>query len=328
MFPFLSLRRKIHTMNSNESDIYAQTSENDVFSDLLRLLQLDVHIFHNAKICGNWRINEHEPPGMTCFHMVTLGSCLLTVPGHMEKQLNRGDLLIFPREIPHSMTPTKTLSGKQQHCSYSDDLAHEGTGMLCGEVRFQHQGKSHLLDALPAVFVIPYQESHRWMEHLLALILHESLNDQAASKVLLDKLAELLFSYAIREYSVAHPDCVGLLALYHDGRLNKAIKAIHQQPDFHWTLDSLAKQANLSRSIFAEKFKSASGWTAGDYLTWWRMQLAWSQLSQGLTITHVAEHVGYKSEAAFSRVFKKAFAISPGQLRKNFNRTANSNSSL
>jgi transcriptional regulator GlxA family with amidase domain len=107
-----------------------------------------------------------------------------------------------------------------------------------------------------------------------------------------------------------------MLACYGHPRLAQAISAMHQHPEQVWTLESLAKEAALSRTTFAETFKAVSGWTPGQYLTWWRMQLAWSLLTDGVSTAEVANKVGYKSESAFSRIFQKTFATSAGKVRR------------
>lgn len=302
-------------MNAKNSEKHAQPFESDALSDLVQMLILDVDIYHNAKVCGDWRIEAHSL-GLTCFHIVTIGRCQLEVPGHFSGVLECGDLVIFPRELAHTMRPIERSKGEQQHLAYNDVRAMDGTGMLCGEVRFKHDGSRYLLDALPAVFILPKRKSHGWLTSLLELILTESHNNGAASKVILAKLSELLFTYALRQYLGDQPSQVGMLALYTHPRLALLIKRIHQNPEHNWTLASMAKEAALSRTVFAETFKSASGWSAFEYLTWWRMQLAWSLLSRGESLSLVAETVGYRSDAAFSRVFKKSFGKTVGQVRR------------
>lgn len=302
-------------MNAEKYKNDAHKYEVDAFSHILRLLKLDAHIYANAKICGNWRINEHTL-GATCFHMVTTGSCLLDVPGYFNGVLNCGDLVIFPRELTHSMAPVNALTGPQAWFDYPLAKDIEGTGLLCGEMRFQHKGSSFILDALPPVFVIRDDASNAWLTSLLEMILAESMMVSAASKVLLDKLSELLFTYALRQYLTDNPDEVGMLAVYGHPRLARVVAAIHQHPEYEWSLESMAHEAALSRTSFAETFKAVCGWTPGQYLIWWRMQFAWSLLSDGETIAEVADRVGYKSEAAFSRIFQKTFSIAAGKVRR------------
>jgi AraC-like DNA-binding protein len=302
-------------MNTDKSIDNAQESGVDAFSQILHLLRLDASIYFNAKVCGNWQINEHSLSA-TCFHMVTVGSCVMDVSGHLKTVLNCGDLVIFPRELAHSMVPEMPLTGQPCYLDLSVAQAVAGTGMLCGEMRFQHKGNRYILDALPPVFVIRHDASNAWLKSLLEMILAESMRISPASKVLLDKLSELLFTYALRQYLTDHPGEVGMLAIYGHPRLARAIDAIHRHPDQEWTLVSMAHQAALSRTLFAETFKAVSGWTPGQYLTWWRMQLAWSMLRDGETSAEVANKVGYKSESAFSRVFQKMFSTSAGKVRR------------
>lgn len=305
----------ISIMNANTYINSAQKYGIDAFSQVLNLLKLDASIYHNAKVCGNWKLNEHTL-GATCFHMVTIGSCLLDVPNHLKLILRYGDLVIFPRELAHSMVPDVPLAGDQRHLSYQLSQSIDGTGLMCGEMRFQHAGSQFILDALPPVFIIQYDATNDWLKSLLEMILGESMRESPASKVLLDKLSELLFTYALRQYLMEHPKEVGMLAIYGHSRLSKVIEAIHQHPEREWTLELMAKEAAFSRTTFVETFKSVSGWTPGQYLTWWRMQLAWTFLKEGEKTAEVANKVGYHSDSAFSRVFQKTFSIAAGKVRR------------
>lgn len=302
-------------MNVDKSRTNALSCESDGFSDVLRLLKLRVEIYHNAVVCGDWKINEHRV-GATCFHLVTGGACLLDVPGYIKTELLCGDLVIFPKELPHSMTPLETQSGAQCHLPYAKAHGIDGTGMLCGEVYFHHKSSMYLLEELPSVFIISKHTEEPWVGFLFEMILTESLSASTASNAILDKLSEMLFTYALRQYLRDNPEHFGLLSLYTHQRLKRAVDAFHKLPAKAWTLEALAAEAALSRTVFAETFKAVSGWTAGQYLTWWRMQLAWSSLSEGKHVAETAASVGYKSEAAFSRAFQKTFQITAGQVRR------------
>lgn len=288
--------------------------ENDAFSEILHSLKGSVDIYHNAKVCGDWRINEHKL-GATCFHIVTQGSCRLSVPSLSEMTLQCGDLILFPREIAHSMLPVSPLVGEQQHRSFQDSHDVEGTGLLCGEIRFQHGGFRYLLDELPPFLLIKYDEAGLWLQALLTMIIAENKDIGIASKVIFNKLGDLLFTYALRQYLVSNPNEVGMLSIYSHPRLARTVNAIHQHPERSWTLELMAKEAMLSRTSFAETFKSISGWTPGQYLTWWRMQRAWSLLKQGERIANVSNTIGYRSESSFSRAFTKMFGISAGKVK-------------
>jgi AraC-like DNA-binding protein len=282
-------------------------------TDLLKMMQMEVSVYHNAKVCGDWQIKEHEI-GQTCFHMATESGYILDMPDRENYALSCGDLVIFPHELPHTMKPLEPLFGPQQHVAYDSELV--GVGMLCGKVHFKHQASQQLLSALPHILIVKNDETTPWLSNLLHLIQHESYQSDTHSSVILDKLSELLFTYALRHYTLKHHSEMGVLALYADKKLNKAITAIHNEPAKQWTLERLASIAMQSRTSFAENFKAVSGWTPMHYLTWWRMQLAWSSLKGGTNVSLTADLVGYKSEAAFSRTFKQHFNLTPGQVKK------------
>lgn len=302
-------------MNASNDVKYAPGYGLDPLSEVLQLLKLDVSIYHNAKVCGRWHMDDLRRHGAS-FHIVTLGTCYLDAPGHYSGALNEGDLMIFPGPLPHSLRPVESNSGKQQHLSFTEGETLSGTGLLCGDVNFQHRGSRYLLDALPPLLIIRFAQAQRWMKPLLEMVVTENRSLSIVSKVVFDRLSELLFTYAIREYVGGQTDQATMLSLYGHERLAMAVNAIHRQPAHDWTLDRLASKAMMSRTVFAEKFKAVSGWTVGQYITWWRMQLAWELLQGGEAVAPVAERVGYRSEAAFSRAFKKMFELNPGRVRR------------
>ena len=287
----------------------------EAFADLLGVIRLNVSIYHNAMVCGNWRLHEKEV-GITCFHMVTIGACVLEVPGYGSTCLNVGDLVIFPKEIAHTMAPLQEEAGPQVHMPYAAAKNLAGTGMLCGEVRFQHRASNQLLAALPPVFIIPNDAACNWLGPLVQLLVEESVRSSAGASVIINRLSEIVFMYALRHYVVTHPEQTGVLSLYAHPRLSNAIDLMHKNPGQEWTLEMMAKNAAQSRTQFAKTFRAVSGLTPMEYLTWWRMQLAWVYLAEGGRVSYVAEKVGYKSESSFMRAFKSAFGVSAGQVRK------------
>ncbi len=287
----------------------------EALSELIKLFRMHVDVYHNAQICGNWLYRESHL-GETCFHMVTKGECVLDVPGHLTTVLNYGDLVIFPREIPHTMHPLNKAPEEQFVIPFDEAKDIEGTGMLCAQACFDHQGSFNLLDAFPEVFLVRYKEENTWCNTLTHLIMEENENPTLASQAIVNRLSELLFIYALRQHLFDTDRAFSILALYADPRIQKAISAIHSSPATPWTLEMLASKAMMSRTAFAKKFKELSGWTPAKYVTWWRMQLAWAKLSEGMFSAEVSDLIGYKSEAAFSRAFVKHFAISAGKVRQ------------
>ena len=285
-----------------------------MLSELFNTFHLTAHVYNNAQFCGNWQVQSHTLD-QTCFHMVTVGRCHMYVDGqdHVDI-LELGDLVVFPRELKHSLVPFPEdldKSAPMQMIAANESIP--GTALLCGALLFEHKGFNHILDALPSVFIIKAQHAP-WIAPLLMQIRQEMLHPNLGSDSIINRLSELLFIYALRhELSQKHDH--GFLNLYVNPALAPAIKAIKKNPAHNWSLENLAKECAMSRTKFSQLFKKISGITVNEYLTWWRMQLAYDFLMQGLMVNIVAEKVGYQSEAAFSRVFKKAFGMRPGKVK-------------
>lgn len=286
----------------------------NAFVDLIRRTRLNVTVYHNAMVCGDWQLSEYHL-GVCCFHMVTIGSCHMSVMDQMIV-LNQGDLVFFPREIAHKIYPINASKGDQQHLAYSRKDDHEGTGLLCGAIYFDHPSASQLLDSLPVYCVIPANSSQAWFTPLYELILAECYAPTLASSVILDRLSELIFFQCL-QYVLQTSQQHNLLSLYAHSQLVQVVNAIHKQPQYPWGLESLARQANVSRTKFAKLFRDTSGWTPMQYITWWRMQIAVDLLRDGESFGQICESIGYQSEAAFQRSFKQIMGVSPGKFRHN-----------
>lgn len=280
------------------------------FSDLIRLLRLSTRIYNNLQFCGDWRIGMHEA-GQTCFHLVTAGSCLLEIGGEVKATLREGDLVIFPHEFDHRMYPVEERSEPQQQKALTDHA--EGTGLLCGQMLFEHQAFHLILDSMPDFIHIPAEEGS-WITPLLSQIRHETIHPSSGSAAIIDRLSELLFTYALRHIGTRQLSGT-MFALHGDTRLAPAMAQIHADIARNHSLDDLAILCHMSRSNFARVFRDVSGWTVHQYVSWWRMQVAWSRLESGESIKAVALEVGYQSEAAFSKAFKKVCGVSPGRIR-------------
>jgi len=190
------------------------------------------------------------------------------------------------------------------------------TGLLCAEVRFQHLASDYLLASLPAVLLIRNDSESSWLQHISKMIVNISAVESPMSQAIIKHLSELLFIHVLDHLLITKQVQQGLLALHADPRISKALHAIHAQPEETWSLSILAEKAALSRTLFAQNFKKLSGWTPMQYLTWWRMQLAWDYLRDGSSVTATAELVGYKSTAAFSRAFQNCFNMRAGMVKK------------
>ncbi|MCE0495196.1 AraC family transcriptional regulator [Vibrio salinus] len=280
----------------------------EAFSSLIQQFQFHTEVYHNARLCGNWKLEQHRTD-QTCFHLITGGHCYLSIPDYGDTVLEYGDLILFPKEPQHSLFNTELQTSQE---------GTQDTDLLCAKVDFGHSGVEALLKSLPHVLILKNQETNFWLKPILNLIIAENTLRHRGSDAILNRLSELIFIYSLRHYLNQNPTEVSLLALYADTRLSLAVDAIHTHPGTNWTIDKLAQISAMSRTRFAVYFKSRSGWTVMQYITWWRMQVALGLLKQGESVSTVSYQVGYQSESAFSRVFAKHFGCNPGKASRQF----------
>lgn len=283
--------------------------------DFLRLLQVHCHVYHNQQVCGDWLLREHEA-GQTCFHMVSHGECRLEI-GDLGTVLETGDLVLFPREIPHRLTPTTHYGTPPSRHDLAAGWQPDGTGLLCASMRFEHRASENMLDAWPDHVVVRHDSGIAdWLIPILEQLVAVSREGGPGSEAIVDRLAEVVFMHVVRHRMADTRQPAGFMAAYADPALNRPVKAFHDAPAESWTLERAAGQAHMSRARFARRFKESSGWTWQAYATWWRMQLAWEALRTGGSVLSVAHSVGYQSQAAFSRAFRSHFGITAGEARR------------
>ena len=294
----------------------------DPLSTLLEAFRLQVEIIHNAQYCGNWAV-DISGPGHISFHLVTHGHCYAQSDRMASPvRLETGDFVMFPQRSRHTLAPSREdvpPINMAQSISYEEGLKSDGVGLLCGYFRFTHSASSPLLDLLPPVTIVQTgsDKSGSVSGSVLALIKQEALSQAPGYQTSINRLAESLFVLLARQHLVQEEVLAGLGAALSDTRISKALDAIHEKPEHGWSVDELAGLANMSRSAFAELFKSLLGETPINYLTRWRMQNAWVWLSEErANIYDVARRCGYESEASFSKAFKKHIGESPGKVRR------------
>jgi AraC-like DNA-binding protein len=147
--------------------------------------------------------------------------------------------------------------------------------------------------------------------------MQEASSENPGSNIVVNRLAEVLFIHAIRAYIINNKEEKGFMAALKDGKISKALKLIHVAPEKNWTLNSLSSEAGLSRTLFANRFRDMVGETPLAYITSWRILKAKQMLEQtDEPVGMIAEKVGYSSEAAFNRVFKKRVSQTPGVYRR------------
>lgn len=289
---------------------------------LLEMIALQVEIYYNGAMCGDWQVNSTHP-NQTVFHWLTASRAQLSLPKEYEfkpVELLQGDLVIFPKEIPHFIEP---MDGLDKETEFSapyqeamlDSNFRDWAAMLCGVVNFSHQGSIGLMSTLPEVIIISREEP--WIQPLLKLFIMENMTSEATHKSLniINRIAELVFCEALKSHLQSHQS-KGILKLFSHEEFSSLVQQIAEDPSKDWTLESMASACFMSRTVFANKFKKTCTWTPNQYLTWWRMQSAWKLLKAGKSTGEVADMSGYASESSFVRVFQKEFKQTPSQVRK------------
>jgi AraC-like DNA-binding protein len=296
-------------------------SHSDVLDTLLQGLRLRTTIFHRGTFCGAWALDT-SGSGRAAFHLVLDGSCWLHLPSLPAPEILRaGDLLLFPRDAPHTIASDEdapVAANQAVSLPLEAQAPVPGTALICGHFEFAARGSNALLDALPdhVVFRAPASGATSWPRSIIERIFEEARADQPAHAVMVERLVDLLFIEAIRDYLVSRPQSTGLFAALRDPQIRRALDAMHADVERPWTVEELASTAAMSRSAFASRFQAILGQSPLSYLTAWRMQLAYDWLQEGATVLDVALRCGYQTEAAFNRAFKRVAGVTPGLVRR------------
>jgi AraC-like DNA-binding protein len=280
------------------------------------------------------------------FHALLSGSCwaVLTHQPADGTRLKAGDIVIFPMGDGNIMSSAPGMHAEPNLDMYVRPIDrhlpfifhHHGAGeedchFVCGYFGCDRQPFNPLLGSLPRMFHAELSAaSQSWLVSLLHVAAEESELGGVGSETMLAKLAEVMFVEVIRKYIARLPDdSRGWLSALRDRHISRAMQAIHGHPPQQWTLETLAHEVGLSRSVFAERFTHCVGLAPMNYLGQWRMQLAVRRLEiPGISIAQIAAEVGYESEAAFNRSFKKYVGVPPGAWRKSRISSAKSNLAL
>jgi AraC-like DNA-binding protein len=249
-----------------------------------------------------------------------------------EQKLEPGDLVLVPHGDEHSllddaMSPVAQLEDLEcEHQSERYSLfRHGGSGpatrLVCVKVKFDHPAAYQLISQLPRIIQVRAANSHEmeWLEPLLRFILSEARSLRPGGDTVLTRLADILIIQTIRWWIETQPTMQpGWLAALRDVRIGRAITQIHREPARAWTVGTLANQAAMSRSSFADHFTKTLGEPVMHYVARWRVYTALTILQQeSEDIGELAARLGYSSEAAFSRTFKRVIGITPGAARGN-----------
>lgn len=298
----------------------------DTLSRLLYLHPMQTALDTRCQLRAPWHIASHdEPPGVAPYHLVVEGSCKMDVKGQDTVCLKVGDMLVFPRAIEHSLYTSsieEAIPIEQDPTAEIVTLMNNAadgplTDIICGQFHFDPLGGNALMAALPEVVLVRTGcADFAGLQALATLLRDETGQDRPGGHAVVSHLASSLFSLLIRAWlDQTRPD-PGIFALLTEPRLSAALSAILNEPEKPWSVQSLAEVCHMSRTTFARLFQSVAGATPGNVLLRTRMAQAANYLSHDKrSVAEIGEAVGYQSEAAFNRAFKRCFEMGPGQYR-------------
>jgi len=314
----------------------------DALSETLRVVRLVGAIFINARFGAPWcyqspRADSIAPvlePGadrVVIFHLITEGECYVEMEDQPPLRLIAGDAVLFPQGHAHLMNSQPGLPAARGKglaavlARRPRSIAFGGGGattrLICGYLACDHRLARMLLGGLPSLVRVNVRGSNAgvWLEASLRYALAEARSPRPGGEGVLAKLAEVLFIEVLRLYmNQQHEGRTGWLAGVGDRIVGAALNAMHRAPAQAWTLEELARVANSSRSVLAERFQQLVGSSPMQYLTQWRMLLAANLLCRGdAPLARIAEDVGYQTDTAFSRAFRREFGTPPAAWRKN-----------
>ncbi len=318
----------------------------DALSDVLKTVRLTGAIFFDMVGRSPWVAEQPTPDvilpkvlpdggHLISFHVVTEGHCFTNLIGDDPIRVEAGEVIVYTRGDPHVVSSHPGMRTDQPddpgrydvvtsaQLPFPVNLGLKGpvtAKFVCGFLACDAQPFNPLLENLPRVMKVGSQNAKDapWLTQFIQVAAMESAERRAGSETILAKLSELMFIEVVRRHlALLPPQQAGWLAGLRDPFVGKALSLMHARPSVEWTIEDLAKEVGLSRSILAERFNDLVGLPPMHYLAKWRMQLAARLLSSGATsMADVAQQIGYGSEAAFSRAFKKIVGQPPSSWRR------------
>jgi AraC-like DNA-binding protein len=313
----------------------------DPLSDVLRSVRLTGGIFIDAHFSAPWCVTASltgddcrpflaTPAQLIAYHVIIGGRLLASVDGEPAIAVKAGEIVLFPRNDPHVLASAAGLrpvkADRLIQPSPDGGLARishggggEATHLVCGFLASE-DGFNPLIAALPRVLKLDVREgmSRDWIATSVRYAAAELTQGRLASSSVMSRLSELLFVEAVRNYSATLGDgAAGWLKGLRDPQVGRALALMHRNIGASWSAEGLAKEVALSRSAFMERFTSLVGVPPIRYLTLWRLQTAKLNLRETRrTIAQIGYSVGYESEEAFSRAFKREFGVPPARWRE------------
>ena len=299
----------------------------DLLSDILESIRLKAVIYPKIVLTDrSWGIEVDQDSSSQFWHLLK-GTCYLKVKGATAIKMKEGEILF----IPHGAS--QQISGDPKNkcvpaAVYGKALRNgtplfkgndEETVLMGGHFEIDPFFKHPFIHSLPTLMHITTMQSELcfWLNNVAVFLNEEISNEKAGRKVILGRLADIIFILIIRAYVDQENIEQGFLMTLKDERISNSLKSMHEFPDKEWTIEQLAAKAGMSRSLYCKEFKRSVGETPMSYLTNWRVIKAKEFLSSTKeNISEVAAKVGYQSEAAFNRLFKTKVGMTPAIYRR------------
>ena len=315
----------------------------DALSELLRAVKLSGAMFFNAQCGAPWCVNSPSsatfahhvasPSGHVIeFHLIAEGRAYVRVGGETTP-LMAGDIIMMPHGDAHILgngAGAEPINGEDNIAGILNAPVKpmrlggngEETRLICGYLACEARLISPVLVGLPRLVRVNVRNDSygALLESMIQHAVEQLATAAPGSGVIVARLAEVLFAEALRRYVLQlPPGRAGWLAGAADPAIGRALGSLHRRPEHDWTLDELAQDVGLSRSALTERFARYLGQGPMAYLTDWRLELAAESLrSTSRSVLQIAAEVGYDSEAAFNRAFKRRFSAPPARYRKSW----------
>ena len=269
----------------------------DKLSEVLQRFSISAGVFHSGGLCGVSAFDEDEQTAH--LHLLKSGQIKLTTHGHPPQLVSTPSLIFYPRKLQHRLQANQSDKAE----------------VVCATIQYGMASRNSLSLALPDYLVLPFNQ-HPEIERATAWLFDEAFGDQSARISIMDRLCEILIIQLFRHLLNSNTSKKGMLAGLSHPEISRALEAIHRSPEKHWTLDTMAETALVSRAKFANLFKQVTQQTPNEYLTDWRIGIAQGLLKKGEQIALIAYQVGYDNPSALSRIFRKRVGMSPREWQK------------
>jgi AraC-like DNA-binding protein len=314
----------------------------DALSEILRVIRLDSAIYFNAEFSEPWCLASPEAHTLApvlarraghviIYHLLCEGRAYVQLQGGERVALSAGDIVTFPHGHGHMLGSGPRIAPIDVGATLPGvlerglALLHGGGGgaasrFICGFLACDPQLGQSFLGGLPPLIKVNIRDdpSGQWLENSLKFSVAEAANQEAGSGAMLTKLSEVVFAETLRRYVRGLPEGeTGWLAGARDAEVGKALTLLHHRPAHPWTVAELAREAGLSRTVLSERFRHFLGEPPMAYLTRWRLLLGARALgTTSRSVAQIASEVGYESEAAFNRAFKREYGRPPARYRR------------